>query len=97
MRKIKRGVGRPSVEMQQLFAMQAAQAEVKEIFADTYVAAMRYMASLVNDEKASPNLRFTAAKAVKDQVETWLLEHYESMEDDGEEEDDSKVAKPINI
>lgn len=97
MRKIKRGVGRPSTEMQQLFAMQAAQAEVKEIFADTYLAAMKYMADLVNDEKASPNLRFTAAKAVKEQVEAWLLEHYESMEDNEDSESDTNVAKPINI
>ena len=96
-KKIKRGVGRPPKELQQLYAMQDAQAEVKELFADTYLDAMKYMASLVTDEKASANLRFTAAKAVKDQVEAWLLEHYESMEDDEEETQEKTQVQQIVI
>lgn len=90
-KKIKRGRGRPTAEMQQIYAMDAAQAKVKELFADKYLDAMRYIAELVTDKTASPNLRYTAAKAVKEQVEEWLLEHYESME-----EEESSSDQPVN-
>ena len=94
MAKIKRGRGRPTAEMQQIYAMDAAQAKVKELFADKYLDAMTYIASLVTDEKVSPNLRYTAAKAVKDQVEEWLLEHYEAMdeEDNGSDQPVTKIS-----
>ena len=41
MPKLKRGRGRPTAEMQQIYAMDAAQAQVKEIFAGRYLDAMR--------------------------------------------------------
>ncbi|UPW38457.1 hypothetical protein ESCO32_00009 [Escherichia phage vB_EcoM_ESCO32] len=82
MPKLKRGRGRPTAEMQQIYAMDAAQAQVKEIFAGRYLDAMRYIADLVVDEKASANIKLTASKIIKEQVEEWLEEHYESMEED---------------
>lgn len=93
MPKLKRGRGRPTAEMQQIYAMDAAQAQVKELFADKYLDAMRYIAELVTDDKASPNLRFTAAKTIKEQVEGWLEEHYEAME----EEEQDIVDAPTKI
>lgn len=93
MPKLKRGRGRPTAEMQQIYAMDAAQAQVKELFADKYLDAMRYIAELVTDDKASPNLRFTAAKTIKEQVEGWLEEHYEAME----EEEQDIVEAPTKI
>ena len=93
MPKLKRGRGRPTAEMQQIYAMDAAQAQVKELFADKYLDAMRYIAELVTDEKASANLRFTAAKTIKEQVEGWLEEHYEAME----EEEQDIVEAPTKI
>ena len=96
--KLKRGRGRPTQEMQQIYAMDAAQTQVKEIFADKYLDAMRYIANLVTDDKASPNLRFTAAKTLKEQVESWLEEHYIAMEAEDEVEDnEDKVTSKITI
>lgn len=95
MPKLKRGRGRPTAEMQQIYAMDAAQAQVKELFADKYLDAMRYIAELVTDDKASPNLRFTAAKTIKEQVEGWLEEHYEAMEE--EEQDIAEAPTKIKI
>lgn len=82
MPKLKRGRGRPTAEMQQIYAIDAAQAQVKEIFAGRYLDAMRYIADLVVDEKASANIKLTASKIIKEQVEEWLEEHYESMEEE---------------
>lgn len=97
MPKLKRGRGRPTAEMQQIYAMDAAQAQVKELFADKYLAAMKYIAELVTDDKASPNLRFTAAKTIKEQVEGWLEEHYEAMEEADEEVSESGGAERLKI
>lgn len=82
MPKLKRGRGRPTAEMQQIYAMDAAQASVKELFAEHYLEAMRYIVELVNDKDAAKPLRFQAAKAIKEQVEEWLEEHYEAMEEE---------------
>jgi len=92
MKKLKRSVGRPPKELQQIYAMDDAQGTVKEIFADRYLEAMRYIADLVVDDKASPNLRFTAAKTVKDQVEAWLEEHHASMEAEDDQDDSESEA-----
>lgn len=96
MPKLKRGRGRPTAEMQQIYAMDSAQAQVKELFADKYLDAMRYIADLVTDDKASPNLRFTAAKTIKEQVEGWLEEHYEAIAE-GEEEVPEAVPERLKI
>ncbi|BDU12021.1 hypothetical protein [Escherichia phage phiWec190] len=82
MPKLKRGRGRPTAEMQQIYAMDAAQATVKELFAENYLAAMKYIVELVYDNEAAKPLRFQAAKAIKEQVEDWLEEHYEAMEEE---------------
>lgn len=82
MPKLKRGRGRPTAEMQQIYAMDAAQANVKELFADHYLDAMKYIVELVQDKEAPKPLRFQAAKAIKEQVEDWLEEHYEAMEEE---------------
>ena len=82
MPKLKRGRGRPTAEMQQIYAMDEAQARVKELFAEHYLEAMRYIVELVNDKDAAKPLSFQAAKAIKEQVEEWLEEHYEAMEEE---------------
>lgn len=93
MPKLKRGRGRPTAEMQQIYAMDSAQAQVKELFADTYLDAMKYIVELVTDDGAPKNLRFQAAKTVKEQVEGWLEEHYEAMDDVEEEVVDTERQK----
>lgn len=97
MPKLKRGRGRPTAEMQQIYAMDAAQATVKELFADNYLAAMQYIVGLVKDDKALPSLRLQAAKAVKEQVEEWLEEHYASMEEEVPEEIVPEARPKITI
>lgn len=82
MPKLKRGRGRPTAEMQQIYAMDAAQANVKELFAENYMEAMKYIVNLVTDNDAPKPLRLQAAKVIKEQVEEWLAEHYEAMEEE---------------
>lgn len=86
MPKIKRGRGRPTAEMQQIYAMIAAEAKVKELFADKYVEAAKYIVDLIDDKDAPKNLKFQAAKTIKEQVEGWMQEHFEESEEDEAEE-----------
>lgn len=86
MPKIKRGRGRPTAEMQQIYAMIAAEAKVKELFADKYVEAAKYIVDLIDDKDAPKNLKFQAAKTIKEQVEGWMQEHFEESEEDESEE-----------
>nr|DAY73817.1 MAG TPA: hypothetical protein [Caudoviricetes sp.] len=81
MAKIKRGRGRPTAEMQQIYAMIEAEAKVKELFAEKYVEAAKYIVDLIDDKDAPKNLKFQAAKTIKEQVEGWMQEHYEENED----------------
>lgn len=97
MPKLKRGRGRPTAEMQQIYAMDAAQAQVKELFADKYMDAMKYIVELVMDQDAPKNLRFQAAKTVKEQVEGWLEEHYEAMEENDEDASESSGSERLKI
>lgn len=98
MPKLKRGRGRPTAEMQQIYAMDAAQATVKELFADNYLKAMQVIVNVLNDDKALVSHRLAAAKTVKEQVETWLEEHYATLDDDEEEKaTESTAKKVINI
>lgn len=97
MPKLKRGRGRPTAEMQQIYAMDAAQAQVKELFADKYLDAMKFIVELVMDGEAPKNLRFQAAKTVKEQVEGWLEEHYEAMEEADEETPESGGTERLKI
>lgn len=97
MPKLKRGRGRPTAEMQQIYAMDAAQAQVKELFAEKYMDAMKYIVELVGDDQAPKNLRFQAAKTVKEQVEGWLEEHYEAMEENDEDTSDSAGSERLKI
>ena len=93
MAKIKRGRGRPTAEMQQIYAMIAAEAKVKELFADKYVEAAQYIVDLIDDKDAPKNLKFQAAKTIKEQVEGWMEEHYA----ESEEIDDPQDAPPHKI
>jgi len=95
MAKIKRGRGRPTAEMQQIYAMIAAEAKVKELFAEKYVAAAQYIVDLIDDKEAPKNLKFQAAKTVKEQVETWMGEHFEENEDN--DSDDNETRLKISI
>ena len=97
MPKLKRGRGRPTAEMQQIYAMDSAQAQVKELFADKYLDAMKFIVELVSDGEAPKNLRFQAAKTVKEQVEGWLEEHYEAMEEADEDPVESTGSERLKI
>lgn len=88
MKKIKRGRGRPTSEMQQFYAMEDARRQAKELFSTSYPDAMKYIASLVNDASAPKNLRLSAAKVVKEQVEAWLEEHYAELEPEEDSQED---------
>lgn len=95
MAKIKRGRGRPTAEMQQIYAMIAAEAKVKELFADKYVEAAKYIVDLIDDKDAPKNLKFQAAKTIKEQVEGWMQEHFEENEDDTQESNDTPLKISI--
>lgn len=92
--KIKRGRGRPTAEMSQIYAMIEAEAKVKELFADKYVAAAQYIVDLIDDSNAPKNLKFQAAKTIKEQVETWMEEHFEENTD---EEPEDNIPVKIRI
>ncbi len=94
-KKLKRGRGRPTAEMQQIYAMDEAQAKVKELFAAKYLDAMKYIVNLVDDPEAAKNLKFQAAKTIKEQVEGWLEEHYESLEEDDIAETESQPQRIV--
>ncbi|WNL63190.1 hypothetical protein [Citrobacter phage Tr1] len=94
-KKIKRGRGRPTAEMQQIYAMDDAQAKVKELFAANYLEAMEYIVGLLSDKDAAKTLKFQAAKTIKDQVEGWLDEHYESLEEEDEVDETAKRERIV--
>lgn len=97
MKKLKRGRGRPPKEMQHIYAMEDSLAGVKEKFADTYPKAMEYIANLVTDKSASQTTRLAASKFVKEQVEDWLEEYYESLEPAEVEVEEDSLPKEIRI
>lgn len=92
--KNKRGRGRPTKELQQLIELEEAQDKGKEIYGGSYVDAMQYIADVASGKQAStPQLRLSAARVVKEQVEAWLKDAYK--ESDSEEEE--SVETPLKI
>lgn len=91
--KPKRGRGRPTAEMQQIYAMINAEAKVKELFADKYVKAAEYIVGLVDDQEAAKPVRLQAAKIIKEQVESWMQEHFEEQNEDVPEQEETTRPK----
>ena len=95
--KNKRGRGRPTKALQQLIELEEAQDRGKEIYGKNYVEAMQYIADVASGATPStPQLRLSAARVVKEQVEAWLNDAYKESESEDEEPTETTL-KIVNI
>ena len=96
--KGRRGRGRPTKELQQLIELERAQDRGKEIYGSSYVASMQYIADVASGATPStPQLRLSAARVVKEQVEAWLNDAYKELPEDEEKEPEEDTSTPYLI
>lgn len=90
----KRGRGRPDRMSKLLHDLQMNVVKGQEDLVNAYPQAINLLITIMNNESASPTNRLSAAKTIKEYVETSLEMYEKDDEDDGNssEEDDGKPA-----
>ncbi len=91
----KRGRGRPDRMGKLLHDLQMNVVKGQEELVEAYPKAIQLLITIMNDDKASPTNRLSAAKTIKDYVEE-SLEMYEK-EEEGEDTPDEDDGKPTGL